>query len=123
MANPTPPNKPNSSPGLTEVNDWLIRQLKAWPTRIDPDRTTNIEYLMKRAAAAIEALSTKNELPSEIELMARALSDAASTTFKKANGTIGTIEGDDGEMCFIVPHDEMIELRAALNPKDTGHAS
>lgn len=44
----------------------------------------------------------------------QALSAAAFTTYRKRNGQIGTIEGDDGEMCFIVPHDELIELRAAI---------
>lgn len=33
--------------------DWLIRQLEEWPTRVDPDKTTNIEYLMKAAAARL----------------------------------------------------------------------
>lgn len=49
-----------------------------------------------------------------LQATARALSSSAFTTYRKGNGQLGTIEGDDGEKCFIVPHDEMIEFRAAL---------
>jgi hypothetical protein len=117
----TPPNKPNSSPEITEVNDWLIRQLKAWPTRIDPDRTTNIEYLMKRAAAAIEALSTKNELPSEIEGLREAVEHAAHVfrCYAELHDRKGTNEGRE-KARRNMEHAERME--AALNPKDTGHA-
>lgn len=33
-----------------EVDDWLVRQLEAWPIRVDPERTTNIVFLMNEAA-------------------------------------------------------------------------
>lgn len=35
--------------------EWLIEQLRQWPKRVHPERTTNIEYLMKRAADALSA--------------------------------------------------------------------
>ena len=37
-----------------EIN-WLVHQLEAWPTRVDPERTTNIQYLMTAAAKLIRA--------------------------------------------------------------------
>jgi len=40
----------------TDINaDWLIAQLEAWPKRVDPEKTTNIEFLMKSAAGALKA--------------------------------------------------------------------
>jgi hypothetical protein len=39
--------------GEVAEDDWLVRQLEAWPTRVDPEKTTNIEYLMKAAAGRI----------------------------------------------------------------------
>jgi hypothetical protein len=43
-----------SSP-ITDEADWLVRQLEAWPNRIDPEKTTNIEYLMKEAAKRLRS--------------------------------------------------------------------
>lgn len=40
---------------------WLVEQLAAWPTRVDPEKTTNIEYLMKSAAAALRDERERNE--------------------------------------------------------------
>ncbi|WP_030538381.1 hypothetical protein [Sphingobium sp. DC-2] len=34
---------------------WLIAQLACWPTRVDPDCTTNIRFLMVSAAASLRA--------------------------------------------------------------------
>lgn len=45
---------------------------------------------------------------------AQALADQASDTYRKRNGQIGSIEADDGEKCWIVHDDDMLELRAAL---------
>lgn len=36
---------------------WLIKQLAAWPTRVDPNKTTNISLLMQSAALTLEASS------------------------------------------------------------------
>jgi hypothetical protein len=35
--------------------EWLCNQLEQWPTRVHPERTTNISYLMKSAAKVIRA--------------------------------------------------------------------
>lgn len=67
--------------------------------------------LIQQQQADIERLSAEKV---EVWNAAAALSRAAFTHYRKADGSQGTIEGDDGEMCFIVPHDEMVELRAAL---------
>jgi hypothetical protein len=48
--------------GEVAEDDWLVRQLEAWPTRVDPEKTTNIEYLMKAAAGRIrQALNSAPE--------------------------------------------------------------
>jgi hypothetical protein len=38
---------------MMEKRDWLVQQLEAWPKRVDPELTTNIEFLMKSAAERI----------------------------------------------------------------------
>lgn len=45
---------------------------------------------------------------------ARVLVDQASDTYRKGNGQIGSIEADDGEKCWIVHDDDMLQLRAAV---------
>lgn len=45
---------------------------------------------------------------------AQAVIAAAGTTYRKRNGQIGTLEGDDGEMMVLVPSDEFEHLRATL---------
>lgn len=52
---PTP-----ASGDVREVNpmadahvNWVVHQLEAWPTRVDPEKTTNIRYLMEQAARLI----------------------------------------------------------------------
>jgi hypothetical protein len=48
--------------GEVAEDDWLVRQLEAWPTRVDPEKTTSIEYLMKAAAGRIrQALNSAPE--------------------------------------------------------------
>lgn len=42
-----------------EDNTWLIAQLKAWPTRVHPERTTNVTFLMAEAAKAIQAAEAR----------------------------------------------------------------
>jgi len=39
------------------VNDsWLIRQLEAWPTRVDAERTIEVRHLMQEAAQSLRSL-------------------------------------------------------------------
>lgn len=45
---------PSHIEGATD--DWLVRQLETWPTRIDPEKTTNVEYLMQEAAKLIRTV-------------------------------------------------------------------
>lgn len=35
-----------------EIN-WLVHQLEAWPTRVDPERTINVQHLLQEAAKHI----------------------------------------------------------------------
>jgi hypothetical protein len=39
------------------ADGWLTKQLRAWPHRVHPDRTTSAEWLMCEAATVIENLS------------------------------------------------------------------
>lgn len=45
-----------------DYDDWLIQQLEEWPTRVDPDKTTNIEILMKAAAKRLRASPEREAL-------------------------------------------------------------
>lgn len=38
---------------MASETDWLIRQLEAWPARVDPEKTTNITFLMRTASREI----------------------------------------------------------------------
>lgn len=33
--------------------EWLVKQLEAWPRRVDPHKTTSVTYLMNAAAKAL----------------------------------------------------------------------
>lgn len=41
--------------------DWLVKQLRAWPKRVDPAKTTNVTVLMKAAAAALSTPEPVND--------------------------------------------------------------
>lgn len=47
---------------MSEHLDWLVDQLERWPTRVHPERTINIEYLMKEAAKEIRKMRTTLEM-------------------------------------------------------------
>ncbi len=49
-----------TAPGEQDMA-WLIAQLACWPTRVDPDCTTNIRFLMVSAAAALRARPRQRE--------------------------------------------------------------
>lgn len=77
--------------GEGDVDPWLVQQLLAWPRRVDPEKTTNIEYLMKTAAAALASTATKlaeveRELHKETELrkMAEQVGDARASRLAQA---------------------------------------
>jgi hypothetical protein len=135
----TPPNKPNSSPELTEVLRAVGRSFEREARRIGlllpsgPDRdcysfaNTGLSNRDIRLAAilipqALEALSTKNELPSEIEGLV--------AEYRRAEAYLGefcatdeqwpdVMEARDEALAALYPH--VPALVAALNPKDTGH--
>lgn len=67
-----------------------------------------------RMAREIERLRTLPLDASGIEIAARRVVGAASTTYRKRNGQVVTLEGDDGEMSYIVSFDDMEDLRVAL---------
>ena len=55
---PAPEDAPQQGE-VSELDQWLIDQLKAWPDRVHEERTTNIETLMKLAATLIERLTAE----------------------------------------------------------------
>jgi Lar family restriction alleviation protein len=85
--------------GTAEPGEMPARRL--WDTRATPQPPI--------AAEAGEALAEA----------ARGLVDRASDTYRKRNGHIGSIEGDDGEKCWIVSFDDMEDLRRALRQPAT----
>lgn len=44
----------------TAIN-WLVDQLEAWTTRVDPERTTNVQHLMQEAAKHIRQFGQDDE--------------------------------------------------------------
>ena len=58
-----PPADPPASGAAAMVNpmpdpeiNWLVHQLEAWPSRVHPERTCNLEYLLQTAARVIRNL-------------------------------------------------------------------
>lgn len=43
----------NWRPQTTEELCWLVSQLRRWPARVHPDRTTNLSFIMGAAANVI----------------------------------------------------------------------
>ena len=43
--------------------EWLVKQLRAWPERVDMGKTTNITYLMQSAADEIDRLAALSPRP------------------------------------------------------------
>lgn len=62
-------------PPAVASDDWLVRQLEAWPARVDPEKTTNIEYLMKEAAKRLAAGGVEEPTEAMIEAGAHELMD------------------------------------------------
>lgn len=54
--------------------NWLVHQLEAWPTRVHPELTTSITYLMQEAAKTIRA----QYLPTPSEGLTERYREAAS---------------------------------------------
>lgn len=66
---------------------------------------------------SIDALSAAASEREQLEAAARDVISSASDTYKKRNGHVASLEGDDGEKCWIVPFDQFEQLRAALEIK------
>jgi hypothetical protein len=100
----TSPNSPNSSPELTERLMRIGTALEIARKRLSSSGFhEHAEQMFDalRDVAALEALSSKNELPSPVMGLLREAGSLLRCTF--------------GE------HDELIaRIDAALNPKDTG---
>lgn len=75
------------------------------------------------AADALEAQSRAYvalaERVREMERIGSDLIAQASDYYTARNGKLCSIEGDDGEKCWIVPFEPFEELRAALNLQST----
>jgi hypothetical protein len=69
------PTTPTEGDGAGEDEDWLLDQLERWPVRVDQERTTNIEFLMKAAAERIRTLSPRP--PVDVERLVERLIKAA----------------------------------------------
>ena len=83
----------------------------------------DVAYHLRKRAAAIRALSSPDHADAgkvegdgwqELEQAARNLIANRFDTYKARNGKLCSIEGDDGEKCWIVSFDDMAELEAAL---------
>jgi hypothetical protein len=113
------PSKPNSSP-MGEV-ERVARALFD-DNGIDPERWNEEKLIwLSNARAAIQALSSKNELPSDVRRLVIA---ARNVAFSDCSGEELT-ELDAASEAFAdrVPwDDEPDEFDAALNPKDTSNA-
>jgi hypothetical protein len=142
MKCPTPPNSPNSSPELTEVG--LVVGALAANLEIPTDQLIELQAtgnLTTTAYLIVQALSTKNELSSEIEgLVERLLkhcglrenSVLAREAMEQAAQAILSLQRRLESVAQFaldlaggrVMGDGLDELRrradAALNPKDTG---
>lgn len=44
-------------------DEWLVKQLRAWPERVDMGKTTSITYLMQSAADEIDRLAALSARP------------------------------------------------------------
>jgi hypothetical protein len=108
----TPPDKPNSSPELTEVEQavaFVKTKLGSKVNAVRGHRVIPVEHLN----ALIQALSSKNELPSEIEGLRLQLGEALNAIDRIYGVTLSN-NSPAGKLLSI----ESIVM-AALNPKDT----
>lgn len=71
---------------------------------------------IKSARAALAAMPATPPVDADVGLVeaARAVIDTAFDHYSARNGKRMTIEGDDGEKCWIVPFDQFEDLRRAL---------
>lgn len=93
------------------------RLIYDWDTHIGSSAWP-IGKMAHEAAYELEAAMKAKEGSSPAERLiatADALSKSAFTQYRDRDGNLASIEGDDGERAFIVPFDEMVELRAALS--------
>ena len=65
-------------------------------------------------ATALRAQSEEEVEREALREAARELSDRAFRQYRARNGKMCSIEGDDGEACWIIPWDAMDDLRQAL---------
>jgi len=80
----------------TDARTWLIRQLEAWPTRVDPEQTTNVGYLMQEAAKALR--SEVSAHPDDLAVDAFAARMKAKLACARARGRAGW---DDPAQCTV----------------------
>lgn len=80
-------------------------------------------YCTARDGRFEEAADTITRQAREIEALkvaGQSVIDQMFDYYTARNGRRMSIEGDDGEKCWIVPFDAMEELRAALSPTTGG---
>lgn len=83
---------------------WLICQLEAWPTRIDPERTINIEYLMKAAAKRLRG----GDVPDGWCLVPREPAEAMLSEGQTVAIAVG------GGITVTLGRDELLQLWSAM---------
>ncbi|SCW57197.1 hypothetical protein SAMN02927924_01448 [Sphingobium faniae] len=86
------------------MSDWLTLQLEAWPTRVDPKKTTNITFLMQEAAQAIRTLSKERDMAvAALRIMRAMLLPSAGQqsqygdAFKIVDAALSQLEASKGE--------------------------
>jgi hypothetical protein len=119
----TPPNSPNSSPELTERLMRIGTALEIARKRLSSSGFhEHAEQMFDalRDVAALEALSSKNELPSEIaeRVDARIAEHRAHLAEMHKQYGRGTVP-DERCIGIVLNFGDLLDLRAALNPKDT----
>lgn len=57
-------------------DEWLVKQLRAWPERVDMGKTTSITYLMQSAADEIDRLAALSARPAVAEDVVERIVDA-----------------------------------------------
>lgn len=113
---------------LAQDRRWLLAQLEAWPDRIDPSRTTSIEYLMKSAAQHIR--QARNEALEEAVGAAEGLVEDGPLTadwhlidlFRRM-GDAGRSTRDHARVAAEYVAEQLREQAAALRSPEPSSAS
>jgi 3'-phosphoadenosine 5'-phosphosulfate sulfotransferase (PAPS reductase)/FAD synthetase len=99
-------------PAPGEERDWLIAQLIEWPTRVDPDRTTNCSFLMQSGARTIAALLSHATRQAERE---KALREALDWALAELRGATRYDNDQQRDNCFVKADQALSNSLSALD--------